>query len=102
MVYQKDGYGIMPQDSTGNGNGLSTRSATVRVLDQLYDKVERIATCGCAVGQVHHAEIRSNMKRLDSMDNKIWWLITMCFITLIGVAFEIGITLMRHGRMLIP
>lgn len=62
------------------------------IINKLYEKVERLCNEGCTFGQVKAQELQDTIRRVGELDTKFWWLITICFITLLGVAVNLAVS----------
>lgn len=71
------------------------------IMERLYDAVCKMQTEGCSVGKVHTQELNETCRRVTDLEAKFWLIIVLCFTTLIGIAFDIGLNLMRL-RISIP
>lgn len=65
------------------------------ILATLSDQLIKIQESGCATGKIHAEQLKNHSEKLIEMSKQLWWLITICFVTLISVAFQIGLTLSK-------
>ena len=61
-------------------------------MKRLVDKIDEIERNGCGIGKVHQAQLEMQENKACELDRKFWWLITMTFVTLIGVAFNLAVS----------
>lgn len=63
------------------------------ILTTLSEQVIKLQNDGCKTGAIHTEQLKIHSEKLVEMSKQLWWLITICFVTLISVAFQIGLTL---------
>ncbi len=77
-----------------------------KMSERLMERVEKLCESGCTFGQVQAQESKDMTRRVGDLETKFWWIIVLAFTTLIGIAFDIGLNLMKvgqsMGRMPIP